>query len=316
MSTIKVVIQFAMIMIVAGLMGCARQSPPKPQVSLAEFRKTFHTKLTRQTHEKDDVEDPPPELFESVTYKSPAGKLAAYVSVPPKGPEKHPAIIWIVGGFSNSIGSNAWIDGKPEDDQSATAYRKAGLVMMYPSLRGGNSNPGFKECECGEVEDVLAAADYLASLPYVDSTRIYLGGHSTGGTLALLAAESSNRFRAVFSFGPVDDIRGYGSDDAPFDLDDLQEVLIRSPEYWLQCVQTPTFVFEGDMPDSNISCLRNLERQSTNPALHFFAIRDATHFTGLYPMSKLVAARIMADSKPQMNISFTQAELDGVMSGK
>lgn len=49
---------------------------------------------------------------------------------------------------------------------------------------------------------------HLAHQPYVDPNRIYLGGHSTGGTLALMTAEASDRFRAVFAFGPVSDVRG------------------------------------------------------------------------------------------------------------
>ena len=72
------------------------------------------------------------------------------------------------------------------------AYRRAGIVMMYPSLRGGNDNPGRREGFLGEVDDILAAAEYLARESYVDPGRIYLGGHSTGGTLAMLAAEMPN----------------------------------------------------------------------------------------------------------------------------
>jgi dipeptidyl aminopeptidase/acylaminoacyl peptidase len=61
--------------------------------------------------------------------------------------------------------------------------------MMFPSLRGGNDNPGRHGGFYGEVDDVLAAHDYLSRQPYVDPKRIYPGGHSTGGTLALLTAE-------------------------------------------------------------------------------------------------------------------------------
>src|SRR5205085_7788189 len=132
-----------------------------------------------------------------VHYTPPAGSLPAYVGAPPAEGGKHPAIIWIVGGFSNSISDIAWTPGRAENDQSATAFREAGIVMMYPCLRGGNDHPGSMEGFYGEVDDVLAAADYLSKLDYIDPQRIYLGGHSTGGTLALLAAESTSRFRAV-----------------------------------------------------------------------------------------------------------------------
>src|SRR5205085_3797074 len=116
----------------------------------------------RQETEKEPLDTPPANLFRVVKYESPAGALDAYLSVDPKDQKKHPAMIWITGGFSNSIGDSAWKDAPANNDQSAAAYRKAGLVMMYPSLRGGNMNPGFKEVCYGEVDDVLAATDYLA----------------------------------------------------------------------------------------------------------------------------------------------------------
>jgi hypothetical protein len=46
-----------------------------------------------------------------VKYDSPAGKLAAYVSVSPLDGKKHPAVIWLFGGFSNGIGETAWEKG-------------------------------------------------------------------------------------------------------------------------------------------------------------------------------------------------------------
>ncbi len=88
----------------------------------------------------------------------------------------------LTGGFSNSISAIAWTPGPVSNDQSASGFRDAGIVMMYPSLRGGNNSPGYIETFYGEVDDVLAAAKALAALDYVDAKRIYLGGHSSGGT--------------------------------------------------------------------------------------------------------------------------------------
>jgi acetyl esterase/lipase len=39
-----------------------------------------------------------------------------------------------------------------------------------------------------EVDDVLAAARFLANQLGVDPTQLFLAGHSVGGTTALLAA--------------------------------------------------------------------------------------------------------------------------------
>jgi len=133
-------------------------------------------------------------------------------------------MIWVFGGFDNSIGETAWEPATPDNDQSASAFREAGMVMMYPSFRGGNMNPGNFEGFYGEVDDLLAAADYLATKDYVDPQRIYLGGHSTGGTMVMLAAAATVRFRAVFAFGPVDDVSGYGAEMLPFSPWDAKEV--------------------------------------------------------------------------------------------
>src|SRR5437667_549581 len=159
--------------------------------------------------------------------------------------------------------------------------------MMYPSFRGGNDNPGFKEGFLGEVDDTLAAADFLAKQDFVDPTRIYLGGHSTGGTLVLLAAASADRFRAVFSFGPVDDVSGYGADNLPFPLSDRRELDLRAPVRWLHAIKNPVFVFEGTN-DGNLAAMRAMQEASSNPALHFYPVRGANHFNILAPLTRVI----------------------------
>ena len=241
--------------------------------TLADARRGFKTRLQRKERDGTPPDSPPPNIFRLVRYETPAGKLAAYLSTDPGDGKKHPAIIWIFGGFSNSIGSTAWGEQPAKNDQSASAFRKAGIVMMYPSFRGGNDNPGVKESFFGEVTDVLAARDFLAQQSFVDPERIYLGGHSTGGTLALLAAECSDRFRAVFSFGPVDDVTGYGDKVLVFDVNNKQEVKLRAPEHWLASIQCPTFVFEGTESPGNISALESMSQASHNSNIHFYSIQ-------------------------------------------
>src|SRR6516162_371251 len=219
------------------LPACSREDrPPKgPLVpgpvetgSLVDARRGFKTKLPPNQANKEPVPAPPPKLFRTVHYDSPAGKLAAYLTPDPKDGKKRPAIIWITGGDCNSIDEGCWKEGPPKNDQSAAVFRKAGIVMMFPSLRGGNDNPGVKEAFLGEVDDVIAAADFLGKQAFVDANRIYLGGHSTGGTMALLVAECSDRFRAVFSFGPADDVSHYPPEFIPIDLSNPREIQLRS----------------------------------------------------------------------------------------
>jgi acetyl esterase/lipase len=199
-------------------------------------------------------------------------------------------------GDTNTI-NNVWTPQPTDNDQTASAYRKAGIVEMYPSQRGGNINPGHKEGFLGECDDILAAARFLAAQPYVDPNRIYLGGHSTGGTLALLVAELPNPFRAVFAFGPVSNPVVYDdSDFTPFDTADPKEVLLRSPGAWLRSVQSPTWVLEGTKSPSNIVSLRLMSGYPHNRNVHFVALKGRDHFSELRPTNALLAQAILADT--------------------
>ncbi|MFO0929173.1 MAG: prolyl oligopeptidase family serine peptidase [Gemmataceae bacterium] len=296
------------------LTGCGREkSAPSGEnagtrvVALADARKGFQTQLARRESANEPVPEPPAAVFRTVRYDAPVGKLAAYLTPDPRDGKRHPAIIWITGGDCNSIG-DVWTAQPASNDQTASAFRQAGVVLMFPSLRGGNDNPGVREGFFGEVDDVLAAADFLARQEYVDPARIYLGGHSTGGTLALLVAEYTDRFRAVFSFGPVDDVRGYGPEYAPFAAADPREAELRAPGRWLASIKTPTFVIEGTA-DGNLDCLRNMARVSTNPRVQFLAVRGANHFSVLAPTTKRIAARLLRDDGPACNLAFTEDEL-------
>jgi acetyl esterase/lipase len=283
--------------------------PPGKALSLVEARKGFTTRLPPRPPSRDPVPEPPPRLFRKVRYDSPVGKLAAYLSPDPKDGKKYPAIIWITGGDCNSIDQGCWKEGPPANDQSASAFRKSGIAMMFPSLRGGNDNPGVKEGFLGEVDDVLAAADFLAKQDFVDPKRIYLGGHSTGGTLVLLVAECSDRFRAVFSFGPADEVAGYDPEYIPFDTSNPRELELRSPGLWLASVRSPVFVFEGTV-QGNLQSLQNMAARSTNPNLHFLPVRGASHFSILAPTTRLLAQKILSDSGPTTNLTVTEDEVN------
>jgi dienelactone hydrolase len=302
------------------LAGCGRQDnqpkfaptpgvrQPNQDISLTEARRGFQTKLIRRESNNEPVPEPPPRLFRTVRYDSSVGKLAAYLSPAPQDGKKHPAIIWITGGDCNSIG-DVWEEMPPSNDQSASAFRKAGIIMMFPSLRGGNDNPGFKEGLFGEVDDVLAAADYLAKQDFVDPKRIYLGGHSTGGTLVFLVAESSDRFRAIFSFGPVDDVSSYPPEYTPFNTSDRRELDVRAPILWLHAVKTPLFVFEGAR-QGNLDSLQAMSRASTNPLIHFLPVKGANHFSILAPTTRLIASKVLHDDGAETNLTFSEEEVN------
>ncbi|BDI32431.1 hypothetical protein CCAX7_44820 [Capsulimonas corticalis] len=273
------------------------------KMTLAAARLVFTTHLT--AHKKTtDPAPPPPEYspISMVMYPAPLGKYPAYITAPHTKGVKYPAIIWLAGGFDNGIGDTPWAAADPSNDQSARAFPEAGIVTMYPSLRGGNNNPGYMESFYGEVNDVLAAEKYLAQLPYVDPKRIYLGGHSTGGTLALLADESTNQFRAVFSCGPVARATDYGPENLTYDTDDDNENRLRSPIEFLDSISTPTYIIEGTDGTSNIRSLNELQSANANPLIHFLPIPFQDHFSELAVSTPMLARWIIHDTGPKFQV--------------
>ncbi len=279
---------------------------------VVETRSMFTTTLQKKEREDEETQPPPDSSpLRLMKYDSPLGPMDAYVSKESDGPRSSPAIVWLTGGFSNSIDEGSFTPGDPGNDQSATAFQQPRLIGMYPSLRGGNQNPGFKEGHFGEVEDVLAAIKWLKARPGVDPRRVYLGGHSTGGTLALLVAEASTDLRAVFVFGAVARVSDYGQDALPYSVRNASEGRMRSPITWLPAIQCPTFVIEGT--DGNIEGLHEMEAASKNPKVKFFEIPGRDHFGVLQPVSKMLAQMILDDTGSEPNLPVTRESISAAL---
>ena len=273
------------------------------QQTLVEARKGFYTTVVNADETSGPPEMPPGDVFKLVGYPTPVGKLGAYVTRDPEDGKKHPAIVWITGGDNNSIG-DVWSANDRSNDQSVSAFRKAGIVMMFPSQRGGNDNSGLREGFYGEVNDVLAATDYLAELPYVDPDQIYLGGHSTGGTLAMLIGEYTDRYRGVFSLGPVAAAEQYGGQFVYCDTDNEVEMKLRSPIHWMHCVKTPMFVFEGEEGNWD-GAVEVMAKKNTNSKIQFFKVDDFDHFDVIAPVAEMLADQILGG-----NVNITQQMVD------
>jgi acetyl esterase/lipase len=261
----------------------------------AAAKKLIKTKIEQK--EKEDVVPAPPPAgkLELVLYPTELGPMAAYVSPNLQDGLKRPGVVWVTGGFSNSIDA-VWEPAPAENDQTASAFREADCVMMYPSFRGGNRNPGVKEGFFGEVEDLVFAIHWLKQRPYVDPNRIYVGGHSTGGTMVLLAAAAdSAAVRAVFSFGPVHDPAIYGDEYVLHTAKDDRERQIRAPMYWMKDITAPTLIIEGT-EDGNAECFGDLKSLAGQAPVSFVPMPGMDHFSVIQPVSKVLAEWIKSDT--------------------
>jgi len=282
---------------------------------LVKARAGFEARFRETDIPRDEpAPRPPAGVFEIVRYDSPAGKLVAYLTPAPGDGKKRPAVVWCHGGFG---GIGEWLFDA-ENPQAPKAFRDAGFVLMCPAWRGENDNPGRCELFYGEVDDAIAAVGYLKRLPHVDAARIYVAGHSTGGTIALLVAESEKAadVRAVFSFGGAPDLEGvvdkgtiYGYR-PPFDVRSPRELRLRSPIQFAAGTRVPTFYFEGE--DSGYCAdakkMESLARAAGAP-LEAHIVAGGDHFDILPPLTALVAKKIATDKGPRCSILVSAAEV-------
>lgn len=314
----------ALVVCVASLVGCARGGVREGAVgrgadalvarrsSLVQSRAGFKTALREVKAHREAAVTPPVELLRLVSYPTAIGPMRAYVSPPPGDGVRRPIVIWRAGGFSNGIGEFIWKVHAQDNDQSASQYMREGLLMMYPSVRGAHDNPGQPEVCFGEVDDMRAAIAYARTLPHVDPQRIYLGGHSTGATLALLTAATlpEGAVRGVIALGPIDDISGYEGYSMPFDMKVEAERRLRSPARWLDDIRTPTWIIEGEHGNSgSVQAMRSPAR----PLLHGHVIPGVDHFAYLAGVNALIASKIRVEAAGGAALRLTQAELSALV---
>lgn len=217
----------------------ASSSFPGKTGDYAQARQHFHTKLLREGPAPQDWQNEhPPDGVREVPYQSGNLRLRAWVSGQPADGKRRPAVLFLHGGFA--FGGEDWVQTLP--------FRNAGFVVMTPTLRGENGLPGAYSMFYNEVEDVLAATEELAQLPYVDSNRIYIAGHSVGGTLTMLAAMTSKRFRAAASFSGSPDQSVWARmqpQGMPFNAADPREFQMRSPIAFPTSLKCPLRIYYG-----------------------------------------------------------------------
>jgi dipeptidyl aminopeptidase/acylaminoacyl peptidase len=220
-------------------------------------RNNFETNLIYRAPAPQRYENElPPIGIREIIYDSGNLKLKAWLSDNPDDGKKHPAIVYAHGGFSF---------GGSEELAAVKDFLDQGFVLMAPMLRAENGNPGNFEYFYGEVNDLVAAADYLANVSYVDKDRIFLCGHSIGGTLSMLTSMMPSKYRAIASFSGSPDQEEFFKSEMgriPFDSRNDKEIKLRSPIVYPDSVIKPLFVYLGDQEDYFLESSRNFVKKA------------------------------------------------------
>jgi len=132
-------------------------------------------------------------MKKAITFKNKALKMSAELHLPDNFNEskKYPAIVCIhpAGGVKEqTIGMYA----------SRLAENGFVVLTFDASYQGASEGePRYLEDPTARVEDARAGADYLATLPYIDTARMGVFGICAGGGYAISAAQTEHRFKAV-----------------------------------------------------------------------------------------------------------------------
>lgn len=224
----------------------APQASPPPQSSspdpaeggLRAARRSFVTRLhVKGPAPQEYREEQPPSGVTEVRYRSGDLALKGWLSAPPSGPERRPAVVYLHGGFSFS--ASDWADARP--------FAEAGFVLFMPMLRGENGNPGFYESFYGEVDDAVAAGEYVKSLPYVDRDNIFIVGHSVGGVLAVLASMVPSVYKEAASLSGYLSMRRFVSSSpderVPYSRTRPEEIVVRDPHEFVSSLRIPVVLY-------------------------------------------------------------------------
>jgi len=232
---------FAGILALGALVGASYA-----QTTYLEEWRSFKTELIRKekSFQKGDDLTESKDGIEPVVYVSDGMKLKALLvkGQRDKGQRK-PAVVYLHGGFALSYGQMERV--KPFTD--------AGFVVLAPSWRGENGNPGYFEAFFGEVRDAKAAVRWLSKQDYVDPDRIYAFGWSVGGGIALnLSLHGDVPLKLTGSSAGLYDldlIKSWATEDDyikfPYDYRNERENYFRLPVYNLRQMVRPHITYIG-----------------------------------------------------------------------
>ncbi len=146
---------------------------------------------------------------------------------------------------------------------NAQVFANAGFVVVMPNPRGST---GYGQKFTDEInldwggkpfDDIMAVADYIEKLPFVDREKMAAAGASYGGYMVDWILGHTNRFKALVSHAGVFDARSeFGETEelwfplwefggTPWDNPDLYAKW--SPSHYAKDFHTPTLITHGEL---------------------------------------------------------------------
>lgn len=190
-----------------------RDMPLDPVADLRKARAYYTPALYEALARQTDI------TADRIAYESDGLRIAGFLVRPRHAAGRLPVILWCPGGDGTVLLDSLLI---------MSNWARAGYAVVATTYRGGPRSEGRDEIGGADVDDVLALAPLVRSLPGVDADRLFIYGQSRGGMEAYRAMASGLPVRAAAVNSGVTDMSWNGRPDAA-DLDAMNRAAM--PDY-------------------------------------------------------------------------------------
>ena len=193
-------------------------------------------------------------------WETPSGKLmSALLFVPDNATAKTPAPAIVT--------SHGWYNNREMQDMNFVEYARRGYVVMSMDMYGhGNSDVLYATQIATRATGMTDAVELIASLPYVDKTRIGVTGHSNGARAANFAVDDDNKKAKPL----ITAVLLVANDPTYKDADGKYINKFGSRNVGIVAAQYDEFFFRVKQADGSVSAPRDYIKQLTAQSfLHF-----------------------------------------------
>lgn len=154
------------------------------------------------------------ERLASKVYFESGKETIAGILIRPNNKDNTPAVVFQQGSGNHSFDgyeTEAW---GPHKFYLEDVLLEQGYAILYCNKRGlgGSSGNWRKNSLYGRADDAYAAVRYLKTLPFIDSSRIGVSGHSQGGWIAQIVAAQHEDIAFIIALaGPTVGVRAQTS---------------------------------------------------------------------------------------------------------
>jgi len=185
---------------------------------------------------------------EQVDYETVNGLTIRALVWRPRGePQKSPVIVLAHDGL-RGIGVAT---RRLAEDLAGVGY-----IVYAPEFRGQGRSEGKVEWARGEVFDLLAAIEEAKKIEGADEGRIGLVGAGHGGAVVLIALARAEGVACATAISPPTDLSGLAEERrfvrelefmrVRLDLSDREDLMKRSPLYYVGGINAPVQILHGD----------------------------------------------------------------------